>query len=133
MTNSNPNQDNIKATNMKNLSIEERREIARKGAIACNEKKRQRKTMREMLDYLLSKDINTKDGRTVNTQEAILISTIKKAIDGNTNAVAFIRDTIGEKPVDKVEASTTTVTKYITQEEVAETNKHIDEVINGTR
>lgn len=104
---SNPNPDQSGMINFKDMTPERRREIAKKGAEACNEKKKARKSMKEMLDYLLQKDIQTKDGQTMQTQEAILVSTIRKAISGNMNAVSFIRDTIGEKPVDVVQFSPT--------------------------
>lgn len=116
----NPNPDQSGMVNFKDMTPEERREIAKKGAIACNEKKRARKSMREMLDYLLQKDIQTKDGQTMQTQEAILISTIRKAISGNMNAVSFIRDTIGEKPVDKVQFTPT-------EESIKEVEKLIED------
>lgn len=82
---------------------EEQREIARKGGKKSGEVRRARKTLREELLALLSQDIKTEDGGKINTQVAMSTSIIKEALDGNTKAFEIIRDTIGEKPVDKVE------------------------------
>jgi len=69
-----------------------------------------RKTMREMLDYLLSKEITNKNGEKATTQEAIMVAAIKKALTGDTRSIEFIRDTLGEKPADKQEVKINPVT-----------------------
>ena len=55
-----------------------------------------RKTLKEELLLLLSQN---------NTQEKMSLSLITKALNGDTKAFEIIRDTIGEKPVDKVQAN----------------------------
>lgn len=82
---------------------EEQREIARRGGKKSGEVRRARKTLREELLALLSQEIKDENGNPVNTQVAMSTSLIKEAIDGNTKAFELVRDTIGEKPVDKVE------------------------------
>ena len=62
-----------------------------------------RKSMREMLDYLLEKEITNSAGQKASTQEAITVSLIKQALNGNVKAWEVIRDTIGEKPTDRQE------------------------------
>ena len=42
-------------------------------------------------------------GSNITVQEAILLQQIQKAIDGDTKAAEYVRDTAGEKPTDKVE------------------------------
>ena len=74
----------------------EREEIARKGAEAANRVKAERKTLREELLLLLTND---------NTQNKMSLALIEKAMKGDTKAFEIIRDTIGEKPVDKVQAN----------------------------
>lgn len=59
---------------------------------------KRRSTMQEMLKYLLSQDISNKQGEKKNTLEVIMTAQIKEAIQGNTKAAQFIRDTIGEQP-----------------------------------
>ena len=81
---------------------EEARENGRKGGVKSGEARRARKTLREELQDLLIQDIVDKNGRQITTQTAISASMIKQALAGNTKAYEIIRDTIGEKPVDKV-------------------------------
>ena len=74
---------------------EEQREIAKKGGIASGKARAERKTLKEELLLLLSQG---------NTQEKISLSLIAQAMEGNVKAFETIRDTVGEKPVDKLEA-----------------------------
>lgn len=81
---------------------EEARENGRKGGQKSGEARRARKTLREELLALLTQDITDKNGRQMKTQTAISASMIKQALSGSTKAYEIIRDTIGEKPIDKV-------------------------------
>lgn len=72
---------------------EEAKKISSKGGKRSGEVRRQRKTLREELLALLA------DG---NTQNKISTALIDEALNGNVKAFETIRDTIGEKPVDKV-------------------------------
>lgn len=81
---------------------EEAREAGRKGGVKSGEVRRARKTLREELEALLTEEITDKNGRRMQTQKAISASMIKQALTGSTKAFELIRDTIGEKPVDKV-------------------------------
>ena len=72
----------------------ERQEISRKGQKASTEAKRARKTMKETLLMMLSEG---------NTQDNITLALLDKALKGDTKAYEVIRDTIGEKPVDKLD------------------------------
>ncbi len=83
---------------MNTLTVEEQKKIARAGGKRSGEVRRARKTLREELLAILS------DG---DTQKKISVALVKEATDGNnagsvTKAFEVIRDTIGEKPVDKV-------------------------------
>lgn len=86
-------------------SKDEAREKGKKGGKKSGEVRRAKKTMRELLDYLLEKEITNKKGEKATTKEAILVAAIKKAIAGDIKALQFIRDTIGEMPVVKQEVS----------------------------
>ena len=79
-------------------------EIARQGAIASTAVRREKRTMREIAEIILSKDVMTSDG-VVTRKYAILAKAIDKALEGNLQAAEFIRDTIGEKPKDKQEVT----------------------------
>ena len=78
-------------------------ENGRKGGIKSGESKRAKKTMKEVLDYLLTKEItNKKTGGKSTTIEAICVAQIAQALNGNTKAFKEIRDTIGEMPVQEI-------------------------------
>lgn len=95
------NEQNLKPFDK--LTESEQRAIRSKGGKASGEARRARKTLREELLALLSQDIKTKNGESMNTQVAMSSSLIKEALKGNTKAFELVRDTIGEKPIDKVE------------------------------
>lgn len=87
------NEENLIPMNKR--TEEEQREIARKGGIASGEARRRKKTLREeLIELLETNDNNNK----------ISIAILNKALNGDIQAFTTIRDTIGEKPVDKVEA-----------------------------
>ena len=81
-------------------------EIARQGAIASAAVRKEKRTMREIAETILSKNVTTSDG-VVTVKYAILAKAIDKALKGNLPATEFIRDTIGEKPTDKQEVTGT--------------------------
>lgn len=87
------NEDNLIPFN--ELTEEKQREIARKGGIASGEARRRKKTLKEELIALLETNDNN---------NKISIAILNKALNGDIQAFTTIRDTIGEKPVDKVEA-----------------------------
>lgn len=79
--------------------------IARLGGIASGKAKRERKTIREELEFLLEKKLKNNKGEDISTREAISTAMIGQAIKGNVKAFITIRDTIGEKPTDKQEVT----------------------------
>ena len=74
-------------------SKDEARERGRKGGLASGEARRKRKTLKEELLLMLSEG---------ETQQSVTLALIEKAMSGDTKAFEVIRDTIGEKPIDKV-------------------------------
>ena len=86
-------------------SPREVRENGKKGGIASGEARRKRKTLKEELLLMLSDS---------DIQQKISLALINEAINGNnagsvTKAFEVIRDTIGERPVEKVQATQTVV------------------------
>ena len=81
--------DNLRPVSSK----DEARERGRKGGLASGEARRKRKTLKEELLLMLSEG---------ETQQSVTLALIEKAMSGDTKAFEVIRDTIGEKPVDKV-------------------------------
>lgn len=94
----------------------EQKAIARKGGIASGRARREKKLLRETLDMLLSMPLKNGKladvddirsfaaikGKNISVQEAIVIAQIQKAMKGDTRAAEYVRDTIGQKPVDSV-------------------------------
>jgi len=115
----------------------EQREIQVKGGIASGEARRAKKTMKEMLDYLLEKEIENKaTGEKVTCREAMLSAMVKKAIKGDIRACQFVRDTSGETPVTKTEltgkdGSPLIQKVFVSENETREIDKKIDDIING--
>lgn len=77
----------------KDFTRAERQANGRKGAAITNRKIKARKKLKEALLLLLAKG---------ETQDNICLALIEKAQSGDTKAFEVIRDTIGEKPVDKL-------------------------------
>ena len=94
------NEDNLKPMNER--TKEEQRRIARMGGIASGEARREKKMLKELLEDALSKGTET-DNEYVN----ITLALIREANKGNVKAYEVIRDTLGQKPVDKIEHSGT--------------------------
>lgn len=72
---------------------EEQKAITTAGGIASGESRRARKTLKEELLLLLSEG---------DTQQNVSVALIQKALDGDTKAFEVLRDTIGEKPTEKI-------------------------------
>ena len=84
------------------LTKEEQRKIAQMGGIKSGEVRRERKKLRELLEIaLVLPDEDTGEQNDMSMTSAL----IKKAIKGDVSAYLAIRDTLGEKPVDKQEIS----------------------------
>ena len=85
-------------TNNKNLKLnsertpKERKELAQKAGIKSGIARRKRKALKDELILLLSQG---------NIQEKISLAIIAKALTGDVRAFEIIRDTIGEKPIEK--------------------------------
>lgn len=88
-----------------------------KGGAASGESRRRRKALAESLNALLALPIAPGDiteldsalsadgleNANLSVLDRIALSLVRKAIEGNTKAAELIRDTIGEKPADKLE------------------------------
>lgn len=107
---------------------EEQRKIAAMGGKANGEMRRQRKTFKEVFSALLPMDINTDKTseladviQDINPQmtaeQAIAMAQIYKAINGDTQAAIFVRDTVGDKPKDQIEQTINGFDKYFKADE----------------
>ena len=77
----------------------EQREITKKGGKESGRRRAERRTLKEELTALLEM---VDEGETDTNNTRISVSIIKKALTGDVKAFEVIRDTIGEKPTDKV-------------------------------
>lgn len=75
-----------------------------KGAQKSAETKRARKTIRAELEALLAVHPLDKEGNEseLSYQSAMIAAILKKALKGDTKAFEIIRDTIGEKPAERI-------------------------------
>lgn len=87
----------------------EKRAIATAGGKASGEARRKRKSLKEELLLMLEDE---------EVQKSVTIALINQAQKGNVKAYEMIRDTIEEKPVEKVQSTQTIVdmSKFSTEE-----------------
>lgn len=83
------------------LTVEE----ASKGGKSSAEARRRKKDLRLALEMLLEKDFKDKSGNTISGTEAIATKLFEQAMKGNVKAFETLRDTVGQKPVDKIEVN----------------------------
>lgn len=95
-------------------------ECGRKAGKASGEAKRRKKLMRENLEILCQlslksgratdiesiKNFVELKGKNITVEQAMLLAQIKKALNGDSTAMTFIRDTMGQKPVEQAKVET---------------------------
>ena len=104
-------------------TTEEARKKGRNGGKKSGEARRKKKTMREVLDILMEKQLTNAKGEKATTLEAMMTACIKKALTGDIKANEFIRDTLGQKPIER--------TLDLTPQNSEEVEQIINEIING--
>jgi len=111
------NDENLKP--FSTLTESQQREIRSKGGKASVEKKRRIKTFQEIGEALSKatlkegeifeldkiRDIGQLKGANLSIKEIMFWKQVQKALDGDTKAFEVVRDTMGEKPTDKVALS----------------------------
>ena len=96
----NKGHDNLIPTNKR--SKEEVRKNAAKGGRKSGEVRRQKKLLKDCLDELLQREWENRQGEKMSGSEAISVAVFKKALAGDMKAFEIVRDTAGQKPVDKI-------------------------------
>ena len=91
------NEQNLKPSEHK-FTLEE----AKKGAQKSAEVRRAKRDLRNAIEILLETDIKGKNGEIKSGAEAIAIAQFQKALKGDTRAFEVLRDTAGQKPIEKV-------------------------------
>jgi len=111
-----------KRTSFNQMDAERRREICRKGAEAVHKLHGEKKTARQSLEKILtlkltddiidganiSPDIAERlkrDNPNATLYDLINLVAVGRAVGGSIAAATFVRDTHGDKPVDKVEVT----------------------------
>ena len=106
------NEQNLRPLNTRAKSVQ--RKIQSKGGKARAAKARKLKTLADELRGLLQRDIVTVKGQQMNTQEAISTALINAALHGDVKAFNAIRDTLGQKPTEKVETNVSLTSNWET-------------------
>ena len=109
-----------KIENLKSLgerTTDEQRNIAQKGGKASGKARRDKREQKQIVLDVLSMPIAegsiekitslaAAEGANLSINQAIVIQQVKKALNGDTKAAEYLRDTAGQKPSDKVQLDT---------------------------
>ena len=91
--------------NEQNLRVptsSEARRNGKKGGIASGEARRAKKSLREAMQILMDADLTGKDGKTMTGTEAMAAKAFQAALKGEWKAGELVRDSAGQKPVERV-------------------------------
>ena len=116
------------------ITPEQRREYGRKGGLMKGENFKRRKEFKETLNLLLELPLTDKTltnveniksfaklkGKNVTVDQALMVKLIQKALNGDLNAITMVRDTVGEKPADKMEVKDLTPVILTGEDELME-------------
>lgn len=117
------------------MTKEQLSEAGKKGGKASVEARRRRKELKETLEILLNMSLDKRrknvdiekiqafadlKGKNVTVDEAMMIKLVQKALGGDLNSISMIRDTIGEKPSDRVEVKDVTPIIISGEDELSE-------------
>ena len=115
-----------------NLTPEEHRAQTSRAGKRSVEVKREKKRAREILEIFLAMPLKKRQvadvekiqayeqlkGKNITVQEAIQLKQVQRALNGDLSSATYIRDTVGEKPVEKVEAKVENPYKNLTTEQL---------------
>ena len=86
------------------------------GGPASQDTQQTRRSIREILEELSRRTVTAEEAEEYSMEEgtslleAANLAQIRRAMKGDTKAAEYIRDTLGEKPVDKIAAEVETIT-----------------------
>lgn len=114
MIEKNPVPDNLKAHVFQQGDVSGKAAAGKIGGKASGVSKRKKKTMRAIYESLAGQKVNgetvqklqgtlQKVKKDLTVEESIVLAQVLMAQAGDTRAAEFLRDTAGEKPVDKVQ------------------------------
>jgi len=76
------------------------------GGKKSGEARRNKKLLRDCIEMLLEKEMEDGKGGTKTGAEALAVKLFKEAMKGNVKAFEVLRDTAGQKPIEKVQMKT---------------------------
>ena len=78
-------------------------EEARKGGQKSGETRRKKRDLKMCLNILMEQELSDEEnGKTMSGAEALALKAFREALDGNPRFWEIVRDTAGQKPVEKV-------------------------------
>lgn len=94
-------------------------EEGQKGGIASGKARREKKSMQELAKLILNLSMKNGEvhsveniqsladiqGKNLTVDQAILLKQVEKALRGDLQSATFIRDTSGNKPIERVETA----------------------------
>lgn len=87
-------------------SKEEARERGKRGGIASGKARKKKKEFRDVFQALLDgKEAYGADEKKITGTEALAMSVFRQALKGDLRAFEIIRDTVGQKPAERVEVA----------------------------
>jgi len=96
--------DNIKDKGFDHRSTEEQREIARRGGKKSGEVRREKANLKRQMQIWLDADVSRDaKGNTVTGAEYMVQVAVREMRKGNPKFWELIRDTAGQKPIDKIQ------------------------------
>lgn len=72
------------------------------GGKASAEARRKKRDLRAALEVLLEREVADGNGNTITGAQALTARLYKEALKGNVKAFEVLRDTVGQKPVERV-------------------------------
>ena len=116
------NEQNLIPMNKRTES--EQREIAKKGGKASGKSRRDKREQRDVILDILSMPLEEGSmdriqalaqakGSNISVNAAIVIEQVKKALEGDTKAAEYLRDTAGWKPTESVKVESVNVDEAV--------------------
>ena len=110
---------------------EQASKMGKLGAIASNNSQATRRSIKEILEELSRRTVTAEEAEEYGMEEgtslleAASLAQFRRAMKGDTKAAEYVRDTLGEKPADKISAEIETITP--------EDRKQIERILNRTK
>ena len=119
------NEQNLKPNSERTPS--ERKQLASKAGKASGKARREKRTMKQLLEIALSMMVTNKKGETASRKEVIAIQLVNKAASGDLKAMDLLTKLIGEQIVRQETEVTVKKDKYddMSAEELTEAAKNI--------